>query len=285
MNARFASRMHARTWTLCGALALGAAGVFAAGPVYAQDIEVVGGQVAPDGAYPFQVSVGLARVGKPTLAHFCGGVLISPRDVLTAAHCVNTQTSEIKTAADLLVYVGSQNLKQGGRRVKVTRMTQHPKAKVLNGYYDVAVLRLAEPVTGITPVAYVKNAKAEALIAQPGTLATTVGWGQTMSKPMYPTQLLEVQVPLMDSNACKALPKYDPVDPKSMLCAGYPEGGKDSCGADSGGPLMVPAADGQSMRVIGIVSWGEGCAEPNAPGVYTRVAAMGKWIAAEVAKP
>jgi len=90
--------------------------------------------------------------------------------------------------------------------------------------------------------------------------------------------LREVKVPIVDNNICsnQLLKLGDTLFPDLQLCAGYPEGGRDACHADSGGPLFIQAPNGPIL--VGIVSWGNGCAQPNSPGVYTRISKVKDWI-------
>ncbi len=102
---------------------------------------------------------------------------------------------------------------------------------------------------------------------------TVTGWGATnKAGTSYPTQLKQASVPLYNRNDCNSSTSYQGSITGRMLCAGYTAGGVDSCQGDSGGPLT----SGSGKNVLtGIVSWGNGCAKPNYPGVYTRISASG----------
>nr|CAI5835085.1 unnamed protein product [Callosobruchus analis] len=102
-----------------------------------------------------------------------------------------------------------------------------------------------------------------------------VGWGATKQNGQTATKLQEVKVPIMSNVDCKKT-GYGSRITDNMMCAGYPEGKKDSCQGDSGGPLLVQ--NGTAYQIVGIVSWGEGCAQANYPGVYTRVNRYISWI-------
>ncbi|KAJ6654416.1 hypothetical protein lerEdw1_007009, partial [Lerista edwardsae] len=149
---------------------------------------------------------------------------------------------------------------------------------------DIALLQLDTPVTYtsyILPVCLPQSS----VQFPAGTRCWVTGWGQVRSGEALPNPqvLQELEVPLIDRDACNALFGLDPpedLDPdpikSDMFCAGYPEGGKDACQGDSGGPLVCLC--GGAWTLAGVVSWGEGCAQPNFPGVYTSVAHYADWI-------
>ena len=109
----------------------------------------------------------------------------------------------------------------------------------------------------------------------PGTLCTITGWGYLKERGEQPEKLQVVQVPIMSNETCVGY--YRNELHESMLCAGLPGGGKDSCEGDSGGPMVCKDSDGR-YNVHGVTSWGYGCARPGRPGVYARVSFLIKWI-------
>src|SRR6185503_11534419 len=119
-----------------------------------------------------------------------------------------------------------------------------------------------------------------------GDLETIAGWGNTSADgEEYPDTLQKAQVPITTDTYCKSRYTEDDgwdFDPETMVCAGYPEGGVDTCQGDSGGPLFGAAADG-TRRVVGVTSWGNGCAQEDFPGVYARVAdtKLREWVKSE----
>jgi len=133
------------------------------------------------------------------------------------------------------------------------------------------VLTLASPLdTGVAPLV----GQDEDVYAT-GTPSTVVGWGDTTGRGDYSPTLRKVVVPLVSDSTCgSAYPggRLGTYDAAAMVCAGERKGGKDACSADSGGPLLIGG------KVAGIVSWGDGCALPRKPGVYTRVAAFARDI-------
>uniref|UniRef100_A0A8C0JAY3 Peptidase S1 domain-containing protein n=1 Tax=Chelonoidis abingdonii TaxID=106734 RepID=A0A8C0JAY3_CHEAB len=167
----------------------------------------------------------------------------------------------------------------------VSQLIIHSDYNPISFASDIALVHLFTPVLYTAYILPVCLPDRNDSIAN-GTLCWVTGWGdiQTSGKTLpAPRTLQEVQVPLIDVEMCNDLyskpitgsPGSRPVK-DGMVCAGYPEGGKDSCQGDSGGPLVCSQAG--SWFLIGIVSWGDGCALPYRPGVYTRVSAYSDWI-------
>jgi secreted trypsin-like serine protease len=252
--------------------------VLATGPAHAtagpDRPAIVGGSVAKAGKWPFVVALVQADQPDNFTAQFCAGTLIDESWVVTAAHCV-----EDATVDDLEVLVGTQNLRHGGWRVDLADIRIHPRYDTFTSDFDIAVLRLAEPVKSIRPVRMLSEA-GERLYARPWSDALTVGWGDTSSgwSSLYPTRLHEVAIDLIPTPRCNARDAYDGSITGRMLCAGELDGGRDSCQGDSGGPLMVRGVSGRFDRLAGLVSWGEGCAAKGRPGVYTRISVTRDWV-------
>ena len=203
-------------------------------------------------------------------AQFCGGSIIAPTAVLTAAHCV-----EDTSANQLDVLGGTIRLGNGsGQRVRATKIHLHPRWNTNTTAYDAAVIEVDRPLTS-APVPVVQPGQ-EALFA-PGTDATVTGWGDLADGGgQYPQVLQKVTVPMVSDASCRS--SYGrQFEASSMVCAGLTQGGKDSCQGDSGGPLAV--RNGRAWVQVGVVSWGDGCAQPNAPGVYTRLSNLSGFIA------
>lgn len=242
---------------------------------------IVGGREADPGEWPWQVAL-IRSGGDPYWDQFCGGSLIAPLWVVTAAHCAAEDS-----AADIQVLAGIhdlQSLDSGYVNFDVKRIIVHPAYEQLNEYdSDIALLELASPapfraagpdqlpIAGIAPVA-------EGIGSLAGVESSVTGWGNRSGHGIdYPARLHEVEVPIWAQEACEAA--YPAGVTANMLCAGLPEGGKDSCQGDSGGPLVVYDAEQAQWQLAGITSWGFGCAEPGLPGVYTRVERFTGWIA------
>jgi secreted trypsin-like serine protease len=259
--------------TLIRRLSLGLAAVCAclamtAAPSHA----IVGGKDAPAGAYP---SVAEITFGKSFL---CTGTLIAPNWVLTAGHCgsatAGTTGSLVNWPAPLIdVRIGGTQ-SGGGELVPVKRVVGQPNY-LINAGYDISLLELSRNASG-APTRVAHNAA----LWSAGTLETIVGWGTTSEGGNTPDRLQEAQVPITTDAYCAGA--YSDFDPRTMVCAGFPEGGVDTCQGDSGGPLFGRDTAG-ALKVVGSTSYGEGCARAGKPGVYARVAddLLRTWIASQ----
>jgi trypsin len=118
-------------------------------------------------------------------------------------------------------------------------------------------------------------------VPQLGTPLEVTGWGATSEGGRASPQLLKGSVPYAPSDACNAPAAYNGKILRGMMCAGRADGTVDSCQGDSGGPLVWRGPDGPVL--VGVVSWGEGCARKLRYGVYTRVSTFSDWIARTVA--
>ncbi len=254
-------------------------------PTEGMQPQIVGGNPADDGEYPWQVAIVEAGQSNPFYGQFCGGSLIAPAWVLTAAHCVQDD-GVVESAANLDVVAGINRLSQGptsgsqGQRRKVSQIIVHPSYNENNFDNDLALLRLVAPFdlgAKIQTLPFVTPADAARFAA--GEMATVAGWGRINPPPLEPIQwpddLMEVDVPIVAQSICNTA--YAGGITANMICAGYASGGKDSCQGDSGGPLIVPDGSGGWLQA-GIVSWGDGCALPSKYGVYTRLANYTAWI-------
>lgn len=244
--------------------------------------QIVGGQEAAPGEYPWQV----ALVGKgPDLYNgaFCGGSLIHRRWVVTAAHCVEGSTLD-----DQDVVAGIHDLDNPNpnfARATIEQIVIHPGWDPVSNDNDIALLKLATPMderagAGTTlPIAHL-DLVAENAGTLAGAMATVTGWGNMQADPPggsnFPDRLQEVSLPIITNAACNIPYGGDITD--NMLCAAVDGGGKDSCQGDSGGPLVVFDSGQSRWELAGVVSYGIGCADANFPGVYTRVSRYTGWI-------
>ncbi|XP_014482236.1 PREDICTED: trypsin-3-like [Dinoponera quadriceps] len=224
---------------------------------------IVGGQKTSIEEHPHQVSL---RYGN---RHVCGGAIISEDWIITAAHCVQYAGSFPRR---LVIKAGSSNLDaEGGTVVRAKQIVTHENYSHRNGDYDIAVIKLAEPLAYSRQIKPISLASMANHYASHSTAVVT-GWGALRSNGLSTNQLRKVEVPLVSDAECSSLYENRTITSR-MLCAGYTNvGGKDACQGDSGGPLV------QYGRLIGIVSWGFGCADPSYPGVYARIATLRDWI-------
>jgi trypsin len=234
----------------------------------APSLAIVGGHATANGAYP---SVAEITFGN---AFLCTGTLISPTYVLTAGHCGSVTGDAVASPASwpaplITVRIGNDNADTGGEVVPVSRAIVEPNY-LINSGYDITLLQLSRAsVKTPTKVA----GTGDTGLWSAGTSEKIVGWGTTSEGGNTPSHLQEAQVPITTDAYCGGA--YSDFDPKTMICAGFPQGGTDTCQGDSGGPMF-----GAGNLVVGATSFGEGCARPGKPGVYARVgdATLREWI-------
>ncbi len=234
--------------------------------------QIVGGSRASNDMLPWQVAILL----RPYRWQFCGGSIISPTWVLTAAHCVDH--TPFNQPQRLLVFAGSAALLSGGRSIAVTKVILHPGWNPKTNENDIALLQISPPANPAEAIATV-SANEEAALTADTARGLVSGWGRTVEFGQLSKDLLFVDVPFVSRQVCNAPDSYDGAITANMLCAG--EQGKDSCDGDSGGPLVAPFAtplSASATRLVGIVSFGKGCAEARKYGVYTRVRNYLDWI-------
>ncbi|EDV27599.1 expressed hypothetical protein [Trichoplax adhaerens] len=225
---------------------------------------IVGGSEASKHEFPYQISLE-QKYGK-SWYHICGGSIIDSKWVLTAAHCV-----EGAKARKLRVNVGDHSIEDATEQIiSLRRSIVHSAYDSNSLVNDIALLELSESATAKSNTATIPCAS-KATTMSDGDTVTVTGWGTLSSGGSSPDTLHKVNVNYFDDSKC--LSAYgSEFSAKEMFCAGVNGGGKDSCQGDSGGP----AASGG--RLVGVVSWGYGCADAQYPGVYTRVSNYQDWI-------
>ena len=229
-------------------------------PTTRTDTRIVGGVVAPPDLHPFQVALLQKNVPSNYQAQFCGGSLVANQYIVTAAHCSDV------LAKDVTVLVGTRTLIGKGttNRIDVSEIYIHPKYQSYSEDYDVAVWKLARPVSGIT----FAQLPARGTDPSPYTNTTVTGWGALKyNHNSYPRELRAVSVPVVDRTTCNSPSSYSGTITSRMFCAG--QKGKDACQGDSGGPITQSPSN---KTLIGVVSFGTGCGWARYPGVYTRLA-------------
>jgi len=243
---------------------------------------IVNGTQSCYGQFPWQVSVRRTSFFGFSSTHRCGGALINELWVATAGHCVD----------DLLlpkirVRIGEWDFSSTAEKDahverKVKEKIVHHKYNFFTYEYDLALLKLEKRVDfqdNIIPICLPGND--DLLIGEMGIVA---GWGRLSEGGQLPSILQYVSVPIVSNDKCKSMflrAGRHEVIPEIFMCAGYDLGGRDSCQGDSGGPLVVKGKDGRWF-LGGIISWGIGCAEPNLPGVCTRISKFTDWILSKV---
>jgi trypsin len=230
-------------------------------------------EILTDAHVPWMVSI---SVGADVI---CGGALINRDVVLTAAHCVLADRSTMKREPSAYrIRTVAEDGSVNGLERRVANIIPNPDYDPEFVQYDAALLILdTDFEIDLIDVPTLLTDDYASHYALPGDCANVMGWGRaTASSHLNSTSLINVQVPIWSNADCRAVyPNAHPIT-GANICAGFPTGGFDACHNDSGGPLYVEGGAGQLL--VGIVSWGEGCAEPGKPGVYTRVNTIAPWI-------
>ncbi|MFJ9679569.1 S1 family peptidase [Streptomyces sp. NPDC101194] len=240
------------------------------------DSVVIGGEPAHVKDSPWVVALSSRdRFGDTRAGQFCGGVVVGPKKVLTAAHCLSREALgvEFDKVRDLRVITGRDSLRgTEGKEIAVQKAWSNPGFDPVTNAGDLAVLTLADalPAKSVVPMAESGDGA-----YTPGTGAVVYGWGDTTGNGDYASSLHAAKVSVLPDSLCaQAYPggRDGTYDASAMLCAGELLGRYDACQGDSGGPLVAGG------RLIGLVSWGNGCARMGSPGVYTRISAAIGWM-------
>lgn len=315
-----ATGCRCRWYRACLTLSVGAAIGVTSGSVVAPALatspsravqSVVGGAGASIASFPFQVALYDPAAGSPAAGFFCGGVIVDATHVITAAHCLaGGGHGRGSVSKEIEVLAGSTRLDQpapGSVRDPVAKASIDPSYNSVTNDYDIGVITLARALwsAAIAPDANGAGTIAPLPIdvaaaagygepsATPPTIATVSGWGDMSPAPSggpsYPIDLHAVSVPLVSEALCQE--EYGSIEltiTPRMICAGSSRPRADSCYGDSGGPLVVdrdsPARPPEDYVLVGLVDFGEGCAQPGFAGVYTRIAdpAIARFLASGV---
>ncbi|XP_015436796.1 PREDICTED: chymotrypsin-2-like [Dufourea novaeangliae] len=235
-----------------------------AGVTFNFDPRIVNGEDAKLGEIPYQVSLQTT----PGNRHFCGGSVLNSQYVLTAAHCVQSQTPE-----RMEIVAGTVNLDNRASVHEVEKIIIHEQYQPSNSWNnDIALIKVKTPFVTSQRIASVPMPKANEAVPA-NAVAWVSGWGRLRSGGSLPKILQKAKIQIADQEACKKV--YTSIGQKifeSHICANDPSVEKGACNGDSGGPLTV------NGKIVGIVSWSMGCALQRYPTVYTRVTSYLDWI-------
>ncbi|XP_054152828.1 mite allergen Der p 3-like [Oppia nitens] len=223
---------------------------------------IIGGTDAKRGDNPHMCSLQVRGSG-----HSCGASIIGDQWAITAAHCVFGETPKT-------LYLRCSTLEHAkpGRDYNLTDLSVH---KQFDGYhYDLALLKIQGKFQLGSPDMDKIQLAAPGSNVTVGSLLTVTGWGiYNLTDRKLSPKLRTVDVPVVDWLKCVDAYKRNKMNvTQDEFCAGYDQGGKDSCTSDSGGPIKY------QNTLVGIVSWGADCAQPNYPGAYERVGLFRDWI-------
>ncbi|XP_064817321.1 suppressor of tumorigenicity 14 protein-like [Oncorhynchus masou masou] len=233
---------------------------------------IVGGQDAEEGEFPWQVSLHIKNSG-----HVCGASIISQRWLVTAAHCVQDDAKTRYSQPGVWeAYLGLHVQKQNSKNVQKRNLRQvisHPYYNAYTFDNDIALMELDSPVTFSDYIRPICLPSPQHTFPQ-GNSVWITGWGATREGGSGASVLQKAQVRIINSTVCNRLMGGQITS--RMTCAGVLTGGVDACQGDSGGPLSSPGTS--RMFLAGVVSWGDGCARRDKPGIYSTVTKFRGWI-------
>uniref|UniRef100_A0A1I8NNC3 Peptidase S1 domain-containing protein n=1 Tax=Stomoxys calcitrans TaxID=35570 RepID=A0A1I8NNC3_STOCA len=239
---------------------------FAAVLTVEPDMRIVGGREVDITKYPFLVSLRYRTTPDSSYIHKCAGAIYSDRVVITAAQCL----MDIGPDEKLMVVAGANSrLGLDGMLYPVSKWISHASFSTWTVDYDIGLVIIDDKFDfkhlKLSPISIAESRPLH------GKLTSVAGWGYREEFGPSSPHLEEVEVPIVNNEQCTQHHGQGEITER-MICAGYASGGKDSCFGDTGGPLVYKG------ELVGLVSWGRGCARPNFPSVYTYVASLKKWI-------
>ncbi|XP_054722085.1 serine proteinase stubble-like [Uloborus diversus] len=237
---------------------------------------IVGGRKSHYLRWPWMIS--LRRYEGKAFKHKCGATLLNQLWAITAAHCVDG-----KMPNEVVLRLGEYNFHRMDEshphvERRIYMIVIHPQFDAVTYENDLALLRFYEPVSlraNIVPICLPKPLDDVA-----GRMAVVTGWGRLAEEGELPGSLHEVSMPILTNKECEEMYSaagYVETIRDVFVCAGLLNGGLDACEGDSGGPMVVRGTRGQ-WKLVGLISWGMGCAAPKQPGVYTRITKFVDWI-------
>jgi Trypsin len=236
---------------------------------------ILGGSPALPGAFPWMLA--MVREGEaPAIGQFCGASVIGAKWAITTASCVTDGSGQTLKPHQLYLLAGTNSLQADGKRLRLSQILPHPAYQPRQMANNLALLELEFAQT-LPPLALL-TPRLEALLARAGVMATVVGWGATQLNPSdFPDLLQQAQLPIVGQEVCNGPQSYQGSVGADQLCAGFSQGGTDSCFLDTGGPLLVTDHQG-GTRLAGIIADGRGCGLANFYGLYTRLSSFQNWI-------
>lgn len=235
---------------------------------------IVGGQNADVGEWPWQVSLHFKSDG-----HVCGASIISNKWLLSAAHCfIQPNAPDYKETSNWRTFSGLRDQHSPDRSAIQERTLKtiitHPNYNQMSYDYDISLLELSQPLN-FTNTVHPICLPAPSHVFSAGSSCFVTGWGTLREGGSVAQILQKAEVKVINDTICNMVTENQVTS--RMMCSGYLSGGIDACQGDSGGPLVCRSDVGKWFQA-GIVSWGEGCAQRNKPGVYTRVTKLRDWI-------